>query len=277
MPLEVNLQSVRRAISGSPLRSYLRRARTFARAHGLGRLTPAEKDLRYNRLLVTILEQVLQPTSNCVDVGAHAGDVLREIVRLAPSGAHHAIEPLPDYARKLERTFPGVRVLEIALGSTNETTRFRHVLSAPASSGFVRQQWDTYEEEVKTIDVEVRRLDDVLPADVAVSFLKVDVEGAEGEVFQGALETLRRHQPYVAFELGSDPEAVFNVLVEEAGLRVSLLDEWLARRPPMDRETFLIECRTTRNFFFLAHPEEAPRSSGWPWWRRQLHQVFRPR
>lgn len=42
------------------------------------------------------------------------------------------------------------------------------------------------------VEVEVRRLDDVLPAEIAVDVLKVDVEGFEPEVVAGALAVIRR-------------------------------------------------------------------------------------
>ena len=47
-------------------------------------------DIRDTELLVALMEEVLQPDSDCLDVGAHAGSVLREMTRVAPSGRHVA-------------------------------------------------------------------------------------------------------------------------------------------------------------------------------------------
>jgi FkbM family methyltransferase len=61
------------------------------------------------------MERELREDADCLDVGAHAGSVLREIVRLAPRGRHVAWEPLPGLAAGLRADFPGVAVREAAL------------------------------------------------------------------------------------------------------------------------------------------------------------------
>ena len=105
----------------------------------------------------------------------------------------------------------------------------------------------------------VRPLDELVPADCAIRFVKIDVEGGEVDAVRGGRETLARHQPYVAFEhgaraaaaYGSSSAELFDLLVDEVGLRISLLDAWLAGRPALGREQFVAE----KNFVFLAHPE----------------------
>ena len=56
--------------------------------------------------------------------------------------------------------------------------------------------------DVHQLRVRTERLDDVLPGDYVPTLIKIDVEGAEGAAFRGALETLRRHKPIVVFEHG---------------------------------------------------------------------------
>ena len=159
----------------------------------------------YDRLIIQVMGRVLRVDSNCVDAGAHWGKMLRHIVRLAPSGTHHAFEPLPGMATILRREFPAVRVMEMALADVTETARFRHVLGAEAYSGFERRPWDSYEEDVEMIDVQVRTLDDVLPPDLPIHFIKLDVEGSEYRFLKGAQRTLRSNKPFIAFELRIRP------------------------------------------------------------------------
>jgi hypothetical protein len=76
--------------------------------------------------------------------------------------------------------------------------------------------------------VNTQRLDSALPDDYVPSFLKIDVEGAELQVLQGALETLRRHRPIIWFEhgtggaehYGTKPADVHRLLTGEVGMRI---------------------------------------------------------
>src|SRR5215212_2301575 len=85
-------------------------------------------DIRDTQLLVELLVEVLEPDSDCLDVGAHAGSVLREMVRLAPRGRHVAWEPLPTFAAQLREQFPRVEVREAALGDRAGTRTFAHMV-----------------------------------------------------------------------------------------------------------------------------------------------------
>jgi FkbM family methyltransferase len=188
-------------------------------------------DIRDTELLVALIERVLEPDSNCLDVGAHAGSVLAEMVRLAPRGRHVAWEPLPDFAQDLRRRFPDVEVRQAALSDTPGEREFAHVVSDPGWSGFVARPapgGDT----VETLTVRAERLDDVLPDGVRPTFVKIDVEGAEEQMLRGAIETLRRHRPVIAFEhgvgsadhYGTTPEAVHRLLAGELGYEIKGLD-----------------------------------------------------
>ena len=53
-----------------------------------------------------ILARILKPDSNCLDVGAHIGSFLVQLIRLAPRGKHMAFEALPEKAEWLKKTIP---------------------------------------------------------------------------------------------------------------------------------------------------------------------------
>jgi Methyltransferase FkbM domain len=93
------------------------------------------------------------------------------------------------------------------------------------------------------------------PSDLRVRLMKVDAEGGELPLFRGALRTLREHKPYLAFELSRfHPAATYDFLTGDAGLSISTLDDWLAGRRPLDRESFLADRMSTRNYFYPARP-----------------------
>jgi len=169
--------------------------------------------------LRAILAAVLAPDSCCVDVGANVGEVLEDMVRCAPRGRHVAFEPLPALAAALRERFPDVDVREAALADEPGRSSFVHVLAKPGWSG-LRARPFTEGEPAETIEVEVRRLDDELPADLVPRLVKVDVEGAELGVLRGAERTLREHRPVVVLEhglgsadvFGTSPHDVFDLL-----------------------------------------------------------------
>jgi FkbM family methyltransferase len=191
----------------------------------------ARRDRLDTEHLHLLLAFALSPDSNCIDVGAHHGDVLREIVRLAPSGRHIAYEPVPDSHAALVREFPDVDVRHAALSNESGETSFVHVQTDSAYSG-LRERAYPRDFERETITVRTETLDSGLPDGYVPHFIKVDVEGAEGLVFEGAIETLRRHRPIVVFEhgaggadsYGTRSSDVHRLLVGEASLRIFDID-----------------------------------------------------
>jgi len=229
-------------------------ARSFSRSARLNRM--------YDECTIRIMASVLNKDSNCVDVGCHTGNILRKMIEFAPRGIHHAFEPIPELAAQLRQEFPGVKVFEVALSSTSGKAPFRHVVSRPAYSGLREREYPGRDEEIEMIDVKTEKLDVILSGQLKVDFMKVDVEGAELQVFHGAIQTITTDKPFIVFEhglgaaeyYGTRPEAVYDLLVEQCGLAISLLPRWLQQGPALDREGFIGEFDARSNFYFLAHP-----------------------
>jgi FkbM family methyltransferase len=187
----------------------------------------ARRDRIDNEHLRLLLAFSLRPDSNCIDVGAHRGDVLKELVRLAPRGRHIAYEPVPGSYEQLRDRFPGVEVRNAAVSNEGGEADFVVVKELPSLSG-LREREYAGSPELERIKVRTERLDSALPEAYAPDFIKVDVEGGEREVFEGAIETLRRHRPVIWFEhgagaadyFGTSPADVHALLVGEVGLRI---------------------------------------------------------
>jgi FkbM family methyltransferase len=216
------------------------------------------QDRRDHEALATIFAAALAPDACCVDVGAHSGDVLAEIVRIAPRGRHIGFEPLPALAAALRQRLPGVEVREVALGDTPGTAPFVHVLDRPGWSGLrARPTPDGEATRTKTIEVAVQRLDDALPAGSVPALVKIDVEGAELGVLEGARATLTAHRPLIVFEhglgsadhYGTSPGDVHDLL---SGLGYRVFD--LQGNGPYDRTAFARAFHTAARVNFLARP-----------------------
>ncbi|MEO0501641.1 MAG: FkbM family methyltransferase, partial [Pseudomonadota bacterium] len=107
----------------------------------------------------------------------------------------HSFEPLPDALAQLEKEAaddPDWHVHSFALGKADERRRFHIGMNDQTSSlkPAVKDMRHHIDAMVvaKEIDVDVRRLDDVaagLGVDLARSFMKLDVQGAELDVIEG--------------------------------------------------------------------------------------------
>jgi FkbM family methyltransferase len=178
---------------------------------------------------------------NCIDVGCHLGSVLREMVRLSPHGQHIAIEPLAYKAGWLRTKYPQVTVHQVALGEHEGTADFDW---NPSHSGFsaLNLKGSRNGPAQHTLQVQVKRLDDLVPASHAVGFIKVDVEGGEIPVLRGARRILAENRPRIVFEctrsglsrFGLTAPEVFDFLNRELDYRIYLIKDWLAGQAPMD-------------------------------------------
>ena len=136
-----------------------------------------------------------------VDVGANEGRWSAAVLELARPRRLIAVEPSPEIIPRLHAAIGGaggVRIVETAIGtSTGETTLYVTVHSHNTSSARPRSdEMDALygggyaiKDEVK---VRVATLDDIAHDLNEVSLLKIDVQGAEGLVLDGATKTLEK-------------------------------------------------------------------------------------
>lgn len=234
----------------------------------------------YDRQLERLALRALGPEANVVDVGAHTGEVLDRLRRICPRGRHFAFEPLPQLAAGLRQRFPAVAVHEVALAEAAGRRRFRWVVNDPAYSGLEERTYDRPDPVIEEIEVRVERLDDLLPPELPVALVKVDVEGGELGVLRGAVRTLRRWRPFVVFEAspkstshyGVGAGDLYDFLAGRCGLAVTTMRRWLDRHPPFDRAGFEAAFGGD-DFVFLAHRPEAvpiPRSTRLRRWKLRL-------
>jgi FkbM family methyltransferase len=241
-------------VSGTPLepaarRLYARLART--------------RGTQYDRETSLVMARCLHRDSNAIDVGCYRGEILREMLRLAPRGTHFAFEPVPDNYAYLVRQFRAARVFPFALADYRGEATFHHAVGRPARSGLRRVRYPDEQQEVREIKVRVETLDHVIPADKPITFIKIDVEGAELQVLRGGRELIRRCRPAIVFEYGREgaefydtrPEHLSEFLVGELGLRLSTMTRWLAGQKPFDGAEFARHCGARLDFYYMAYPD----------------------
>jgi len=255
---------LKRVIIGTPAEPFARKLHgTVRRAASAFR--PMPKAQLYDIQTVEIMKRALHHDSTCVDVGCHRGEILREMLRIAPNGTHFAFEPLPMMYQGLRETFgslTNVHLYDYALSSSSGTASFQHVVTNAAYSGFLQRRYPHLDEQIQEITVKTELLDNLVPRHLRVDFIKVDVEGAELRVFEGAIETIRTNRPIVVFEhglgaadyYGTRPEDVYDLLAVRCGLKLFVMADWLssATKAPLRRERFCEHFSTGRDYYFMA-------------------------
>lgn len=223
---------------------------------------PLTKNQRYDQLTKKVMQRVLKVDSNCIDVGCHKGEILDLMLKYAPNGHHYGFEPIPVLFDALKRKYANnVTISNIALSNKSGLVSFNYVLSNPAYSGLLRRQYDRPREEDTSITVATEMLDTILPTSFPVALMKIDVEGAEMLVLEGAKEVLKRTRPFVIFEhglgasdvYGTTPEVVY-AFFEKIGFRISLLDQWLDGKTHFNVTGFADQFHGRKNHYFLAYP-----------------------
>jgi FkbM family methyltransferase len=140
-----------------------------------------------------------------LDVGAHDGLLTLPLARL-PGATVLAFEPLPSAHARLAAACAGLPNVELrreALGAAPG----RLMLSVPVVDGVPAEQWASLAKDygtfasvtTETHAVEVITIDSLGLCDV--THMKVDAEGFEQEVLEGARATLRRCRPVLSLEL----------------------------------------------------------------------------
>jgi FkbM family methyltransferase len=222
-----------------------RMAHNLAVGFGLAKPTASDMSSRYDRELTRLMKAVLHPHSTCVDIGANAGAILEEMIRVAPHGRHFAIEPIPALAAALAQKFASARVAQCACSDSNGQAQFHVDRNVSALSG-LRRTHNVGDSNVDIVNVEVRTLDSMIPAGETVALIKIDAEGNEIPIMRGARETIARCRPYIVFEAGSSTTGVYNIsadevydcVTQELGMQLSTMSRWFSGKAPFSREEF---------------------------------------
>jgi len=219
---------------------------------------------RYDAQTIKVINKVCSSTSNCIDIGAHKGEVLDKILAAAPKGQHFAFEPIPDLFQQMElryKDMKNVHLSNLALSNKKGEASFNYVVTNPSYSGLIKRKYDHKDEKDELITVQTDLLDNVLSSDYKIDLMKIDVEGGELLVMEGARRTISQHKPVIIFEhglgasdfYGATPEEVFDLL-NECGLKVSLMKSWLAGKPAFSMQEFTATYHSNKDYYFIAYP-----------------------
>lgn len=165
--------------------------------------------LRYKKEMrnvpeIRLLPFLCHPDKASIDVGANKG--VYSYAMLKNSGEVHSFEPHPKMY-KMMVGFVGDRVKHYQMALSNKSgTAQLHLLKSDHGysnmGGSLNAQTPRNDKPNAgsiAVDVEAKRLDDCGIKDVG--FMKVDVEGFEMEVLEGARDTMAKYRPNLLVEV----------------------------------------------------------------------------
>jgi FkbM family methyltransferase len=161
----------------------------------------------YEPGVVQGLEELIQPGWTAVDVGANIGYfTLLMANRVGPQGKVIAFEPLTENFRILKENVKmnghaNVVAENLALMSRTERIELRS--ATPGAITWVASVKIDQNFAVESQSVEAVTLDEYVQTKgiAKVDFLKIDVEGAEASVLEGATNVLNRDKPILLIEM----------------------------------------------------------------------------
>jgi FkbM family methyltransferase len=156
---------------------------------------------------VNILARLCDDDSRVLDVGANIGMTALALSQICPHGQIAAIEPVPRTFQFLQRNVANadssnIKTFNFALGSREEIALMQGHPSNFACS-FIADNYQIPDSNHFAHEVTIKRLDEIF-CDLSLDrldFMKVDVEGFELEVFEGAQKTLATYRPIVFLEM----------------------------------------------------------------------------
>lgn len=155
------------------------------------------------------------------DIGSHIGYHSIFFSKLVGSkGSVLAFEPNPFNAKRIQENIDknqiaNIKVYNLALSSENSETEFLfsdNIESGTSSGGFIEESDTLYEKTGYETDigfqrmkVQTKKIDDLeeIRNGKKVDVMKIDVEGAESLVLDGAMNTIKSQKPIILIEIHS--------------------------------------------------------------------------
>jgi len=153
----------------------------------------------YERRECQLIRRHIKPGDTCFDIGANVGFYATQFSTLvANSGKVHVFEPDGRNVQKLRRNLElnhlqdRVTVNQTAVSSQTGVASFS--LTSPENTGWGRITSDS---GIQTIEVPTVTLDDYVKANgiEKIDFMKIDIEGHEFGLFEGARNCFQRKIP----------------------------------------------------------------------------------
>lgn len=204
----------------------------------------------YEPNTLCVIRELLTQGSTFIDVGANMGVISLVASKwVGPSGRVYSLEPSTREYENLRHNVESnpalsVKPFRLAAASSGGHATLRVAAASHAGLNTLGNAFPYEGVETERLEtIETITLDDFVAREAihGIAAMKIDVEGAEAAVLQGAHNVLRDHRPAIVFEVfsrslaanGSTCEAL-DRLFYDARYRLYSIDEETARLVPLD-------------------------------------------
>lgn len=213
--------------------------------------------------MALIVTALLERGDDAIDVGAAEGHLMQQIVAAAPEGRHLAVEPAPDHALQLRSELPDNVIVEEYALTDDELEGEMEFLHVPRPVAFMGARPIDYPASdpisFRRLQVRTIALDALVERHgLMPRLIRIDVDGAEGSVLQGAVRTIEAFRPALLVEHGNScahggmgqSSMAFFEQASDFGLRIFDLDG----RGPYDANGFQLAVRGRGIVNYLLRP-----------------------
>jgi len=190
----------------------------------------------YETELAQAVANSVRKSDVCYDIGAYRG-FFSGVFALAGARLVIAFEPFPENCTQLQRLAANNPRLPLifensAVGRESAIAEF-NVMPDSSMGKLASSTFQSEAPSAALLKVPLRTLDSLIAEGKhpAPHVIKIDVEGAEVDVLQGAKKTLQDNMPVLFIEAHSKTLATeCSKLLEDLGYRVSVFEEELGRK-----------------------------------------------
>lgn len=152
-----------------------------------------------------MLFKLINDGDTVFDIGANIGWYSNHISKNNPNSTIYSFEPIPETFKQLKdnteiNAARNIRLNNLALSSRKEKLNFYY---SPTVTGASSTQNITGNKEMIKLEIDADTIDNFMLSNSIskLDFVKCDVEGAEFFVYQGGVETFKKHKPIVFTEM----------------------------------------------------------------------------
>ena len=154
-----------------------------------------------------IISKKLEKDMVCVDIGANIGYYATlESQKVGSNGKVIAIEPLPTAFYYLQKNLKLQNQSNYEIHNCacyNDDTNTSFLIHEKSNISKIIKDDDVIPTGMKKIVIPVRKLDTILSNQHKIDFLRMDIEGHELMVLEGATNIIKKFKPMIQFELHS--------------------------------------------------------------------------